>query len=344
MHGHGGRAPAAAAYPQEVTVFLRPSSKRRTVDRPVHLTRADWWGVLRRTVREYQQDNLGDWAAALTYRAVMSLFPGILVLVAVLGWTGESTLRRAADEVGAFAPGAVREVLDNALGELQRGQQATAGVVALFGVVLALWAASGYVSAFMRASNAIYDVPEGRPVWKTLPIRVGITLVTSIAVAAVAIALVFTGPLAQRTGEFLHLGSGFVRVWDIAKWPLVVLVIALMFALLYWAAPNARQGGWRWITPGCLLAVLIWLIASAGFALYAANFGSYNKIYGSLAGIIVFLIWMWIGNIALLLGAEFDAELQRGRAIAGGHPAGEEPYVELRDKPDDSDRPASDLR
>lgn len=323
----------------------RSETGRQAPQGPTEFTRRDWWGVLKRTVKEYQEDNLGDWAAALTYRAVMSLFPGILVLVALLGLTGADTARRASAEVGAYAPGAVRDVLDNALTELQRGRGATAGLVAVLGVLLALWSASGYVSGFMRASNAIYDVPEGRPMWKTLPIRLGVTVVCAVAIAAVAVALVFTGPVAARTGEFLHLGAGVVRVWDIAKWPLVIVVIALIFALLYWASPNARQGGWRWISPGSVLAVLIWLAASAGFALYAANFGSYNKIYGSLAGIIVFLIWLWISNAALLLGAEFDAELHRARALAEGHPPDQEPYLELRDPPDDDpDRSDPDLK
>lgn len=320
------------------------STNRQAPQGPTQLTRGDWWSVLKRTVKEYKEDNLSDWAAALTYRAVMSLFPGILVLVALHGLTGADTAQRASAELGAYAPGAVRDVLDNALTELQRGRGATAGLVAVFGLLLALWSASGYVSGFMRASNAIYDVPEGRPMWKTLPTRLGVTIVCVIAIVAVALALVFTGPVAQRTGEFLHLGTGVVRIWDIAKWPLVIIVIALIFALLYWASPNARQGGWRWITPGSLLAVLIWLLASAGFALYAANFGSYNKIYGSLAGIIVFLIWLWISNIALLLGAEFDAELHRERAMSEGHPADQEPYVELRDEPEDPDRPDPDLK
>ncbi|GAA1417308.1 YihY/virulence factor BrkB family protein [Catellatospora coxensis] len=320
---------------------MSSSSARQVPQGPTEFTRRDWWGVLKRTVKEYQDDNLSDWAAALTYRAVMSLFPGILVLVALLGLTGADTARRASAEVGAYAPGAVRDVLDNALTELQRGRGATAGLVAVLGVLLALWSASSYVSGFMRASNAIYDVPEGRPMWKTLPIRLGVTVVCALAISVVAVALVFTGPVAARTGEFLHLGAGVVRIWDIAKWPLVIAVIALIFALLYWASPNARQGGWRWISPGSVLAVLIWLAASAGFALYAANFGSYNKIYGSLAGIIVFLIWLWISNAALLLGAEFDAELHRARAIAEGHPPAEEPYVELRDPPDPAEGRAS---
>jgi len=198
------------------------------------------------------------------------------------------------------------------------------------GVLGALWSASGYIGAFMRAANAIYDVPEGRPVWMTLPIRLGITILTGVLLVVTALAVVLTGGLAQALGRLLHLGHTAVLVWDIAKWPVILIIISLLFAILYWASPNARHGGFRWISPGGVLAVVIWLAASAGFALYVVNFGNYNKTYGSLAAVIVFLVWLWISNIAILLGAEFDAELQRGRAIAAGHPADEEPYVELR--------------
>jgi membrane protein len=193
-----------------------------------------------------------------------------------------------------------------------------------------LWLASRYVAAFMRASNAIYDVPEGRPVWKTLPIRIGVTVVVMVLLAMSAVAVVATGGLAERLGRLLGIGSTAIRVWDIAKWPVLLLIVGLLFALLYWASPNARQPV-RWITPGGILAVVVWVVASAGFAVYVANFGSYNKTYGSLASVIIFLVWLWLSNTALLLGAELNAELERGRAIASGHPPEEEPYLELRD-------------
>src|SRR5439155_14995366 len=195
----------------------------------------------------------------------------------------------------------------------------------------ALWSASGYISAFMRATNAIFDVPEGRPVWKTLPVRLGLTIVTGALLALSVLTIVFTGRLAALVGRLIGAGSVAVRVWDIAKWPVLVFAISLMIAILYWAAPNARQPGFRWITPGSLLATLLWLLASGGFALYVANFSSYNKTYGTLGGVIAFLVWLWLSNIVILLGAEFDAELDRARAIAAGQPAGQEPYVELRD-------------
>jgi membrane protein len=182
----------------------------------------------------------------------------------------------------------------------------------------------------MRASNAIYDVPEGRPIWKTLPIRIGVTVVLAVLLTLTALAVVLTGGLADRIGRMLGIGHAAVTVWDIAKWPILLVIVSIMFALLYWASPNAKQG-FRWVTPGGLLAVGVWVIASAAFAFYAANFGSYNKTYGALAGVIIFLVWLWISNIAVLLGAELNAELERGRAIAAGHPSEAEPYMELRD-------------
>jgi membrane protein len=298
---------------------------------PTELGRRSWWQILKRTGKQFREDNLTDWAAALTYYGVLSLFPGLLVLVSVLRLTGKATTQKVLDNLTATAPGPAHSILTTAITNLQNGQQSTAGILAFVGVVGALWSASGYIAAFMRAANAIYDVPEGRPVWKTLPIRLGVTIVTGVIVAAAALAVVFTGGLARQVGKLLHLGSSVVLVWDIAKWPVLVVLISLLFAVLYWASPNAKHGGFRWVSPGGLLAVVVWLVASGGFALYVANFGSYNKTYGSLAAVIVFLVWMWISNVAILLGAEFEAEMQRGRAIEAGHPADDEPYMELRD-------------
>ena len=304
---------------------------------PSDLGRRSWWGVLRRTVAGVQRDNLTDWAAALTYYGVLSLFPGLLALVALLGVFGPATTEPVVDSLSRIAPGPVRDILNQAVPALQRSQGA--GVLALIGLLGAVWSASGYVGAFMRASNAIYEVPEGRPFWKTIPTRLAITVVTGVLVAVSALAVVLTGPLAAAVGRLIGLEAATVTVWDIAKWPILVLVVALIFAILYAASPNVRHSGWRWISPGALLAVVLWIVASAGFGVYVANFGSYNKTYGVLAGVIVFLVWLWISNLAVLLGAEFDAELERARAIEQGHPATEEPYVELRDS---SKLPASE--
>ena len=289
------------------------------------------WEVLKRTVREYRQDNLSDWAAALTYYAILSLFPGLLVLVSGLRLLGQSAVNAVVDNLSGIAPGTVQTILRNAVENIQKSSQGGASVLAIVSIAAALWSASGYVAAFMRAANAIYDVPEGRPIWKKLPVRLGVTIVTGVIVAASAFAVVFTGRLAEQLGRLIGVGHQAVQVWNVAKWPVLVLVISLVLAILYWAAPNARQGGFRWVSPGGVVAVLIWLLGSAGFALYVAHFGSYNKTYGSIAAIIVFLIWLYLSNTAILLGAELDAELERGRALKAGHPPEAEPYTELRD-------------
>ena len=205
-----------------------------------------------------------------------------------------------------------------------------AGALAIVGIVAGLWSASGYVAGFMRAANVIYDVPEGRPMWKTTPVRLGVTVVMVVLLAASIVMVTVTGGLATKVGHGLGIGSAAVTTWEIAKWPVLLIVVSIMFTILYWASPNARRR-FRWISPGSAIAVITWIVASGLFALYVANFGHYNKVYGSLGGIIVFLIWMWISNVALLFGAELDAELERGRAIAGGLPPDQEPFTELRD-------------
>jgi membrane protein len=183
----------------------------------------------------------------------------------------------------------------------------------------------------MRASNAIYDVPEGRPIWKTLPIRLGVTAVIGLMLIISAFIVIFTGDVAKVVGDTIGLGDAAVTTWGIVKWPVLILIVSLMFAILYWASPNAKTGGFRWVSPGGIFAVVIWVVASAAFAFYLASFASYNKTYGTLGGIIAFLVWLWISNIAIMLGAELDAELERGRAIAAGHSPDDEPFLQLRD-------------
>nr|WP_189937219.1 YihY/virulence factor BrkB family protein [Streptomyces sulfonofaciens] len=290
---------------------------------------SSWQAALKRTPKEFKGDNLTDWAAALTYYGVLSIFPALLALVSILGLAGTGTIRPLMDNLGALAPGAVRDVLNSSLKQLEAGQ-GRAGIGLAIGIAVALWSASGYIAAFMRASNAVYDIGEGRPVWKTLPVRLAITVVVVVLLAAIAVGVVFTGTLARRTGAVLGLGNTAVTVWNFAKWPVMVVLFMVIVAVLYWASPNVKRP-FRWVSPGSTVAVLIWILASAAFAVYVANFGSYNKTYGSLAVIIIFLIWLWISNIAVLLGLEFNAELERARAIDSGHPPGEEPYAEPRD-------------
>ncbi|MET7708899.1 YihY/virulence factor BrkB family protein [Micromonospora sp. NPDC005413] len=300
-------------------------------DSPTDLPGSGWKAALRRTISEFQDDSLTDWAAALTYYGVLSIFPGLLVLISLLGLLGESATQGVRDTVNQAVPDdSIQKIIEGAITQAQ-GNGGLASVAAIIGLVAAFWSASGYIGAFMRASNTIYDVPEGRPIWKTLPIRLGVTAVIGVLLLASAVIVVFTGRLAELVGDAVGLGSTAVAVWDIAKWPVLLILVSLMFAILYWASPNARHGGFRWVSPGGVLAVVIWLVISGLFAFYVSNFGSYNKTYGALAGVIIFLVWLWLSNVAILLGAEFDAELERGRAIAAGHDVDDEPYVELRD-------------
>jgi membrane protein len=300
-------------------------------DGPTDLEGRSWLGVLKRTVTEFRDDNLTDWAAALTYYAVLAIFPALIVLVSVLGLIGESATQPLIDNLGTVAPGPAKEIFTSAIENIE-GSQGAAGVFFVVGLLGAIWSASGYIAAFMRASNAIYEIEEGRPLWKTLPLRVGLTLLLMVLTAVSAIGVTLSGGLAQEAGSLIGVGETAVDVWNLAKWPVLLLFVSFLFAVLYWAAPNVKQPGFRWITPGGVLAVLGWVIASVAFAFYVSNFGSYNKTYGTLAGPIVFLVWLWISNIMILLGAEFNAELERGRAIEEGmRPEDREPFVEPRD-------------
>ena len=288
-----------------------------------------WLAAGKRSVKEFKNDILQDRAAALTYYSIQSIFPLLLVLVSLLGLIGKSDTQPLVSNLTAVAPASVRQTILSSVNHLQHGHSA-AGLLAVIGIVTGLWSASSYVAAFMRASNTIYDVPEGRPAWKTYPIRLGVTLILVVLLVAATLIVVVTGSLARHVGTVLGAGSAAVTAWDIAKWPVLLIIFAVMLAVLYWASPNARHG-LRRVAPGGLLAVVVWLVASGLFALYVANFGHYNKVYGSIAGVIIFLIWMWISNLAILLGAQFNAELARGRAIDAGAAPDAEPYVELRD-------------
>ena len=313
----------------------------RIPDQPTDLSKGSWMGVLKRTVKEFQDDNLTDWAAALTYFSVLAIFPALLALVSLLGVIGSSATQPLLDNLSTVAPGPAKDIFTSAIQNLQRSSGA-AGLLFFVGLAGALWSASGYVAAFMRASNAIYEVGEGRPIWKTLPTRVLTTVVLLLMLAAVALGVTFTGPLAEQVGQLIGLGSTGVKVWDIVKWPVILVVVMTMFAILYWAAPNVKHPRFRWVSPGSIAAVVLWIIASAGFAFYVANFAAYNKTYGALGGVIVFLVWLWISNIAVLFGAELNAETERGRQIEAGHPPDKEPFLEPRDtrKLDDREKEA----
>jgi membrane protein len=305
--------------------------ERRAPDDVTDLPKQSWKGVLKRAWAEFQDDNGTDWAAALTYYGVLSIFPMMLALVSLLGLFGQSATQPVLDNISTIAPGPAKDILTRAIQNLQKSQ-GSAGVVFFFGLAAAIWSASGYVGAFMRAANDVWDVEEGRPAWKTIPVRLGVTVVLLVLVTISALAVVVTGPLAKSIGDIVGLGSTAVMVWDIAKWPVLIFVVSFMIALLYYATPNVKHPKFQWVSPGSLLAVLLWIAASALFAFYVANFSSYNKTYGALGGVIVFLTWLWITNNVIVLGAELNAEIERGRQIQGGlRPHDKEPFLEPRD-------------
>lgn len=310
-----------------------PSRKveRREPDTPIALGWRGWWDALRRTAQEFRDDELAARSAALTYYSVMSLFPALLVAIAILGLAGESVTDAVLDDAERALPGSAHDVAAGAVEELQRSSGGLGSLFAVVGLVWAVWSASGYVRAFIQAANAVYEVPEGRPLWKVTPVRLALTLGLMLLGCVGALVVVVTGGIARRTGDALGLGDTSLTAWAFAKWPLLFVLFGGMLALLYWCAPNARPGGWRWVTPGSLVALALWMGASALFAAYVANFSHYNQTYGAIGGVMVFLVWLRLSNLAILLGLEFDAELARGRAMAGGLPEEAEPYVHPRD-------------
>ena len=281
--------------------------------------------TLKRVYAEFREDNLADWAAALTYYGLLSLFPALIALVSLIGLVGdpETTTRKVTEVIAEIGPESAAETFSGPV-ESIASNRGTAGFAFILGLAVALWSASGYVGAFIRASNLIYATEESRPFWKLRPLQIAITLAMVILAALLAVGLVLTGPIVDAIAGVVGLGSTAVTIWEIAKWPVMAAVFVGMVSLLYYTAPDAELRGFRWVTPGAGVAIVVWALASAGFALYVANFGSYDKTYGTLGGAVTFLIWLWITNIAVLLGAELNAELERSREIEAGVSGAEE--------------------
>ena len=296
----------------------------RRPEGPAHPRNGSALQTIKRTLSEFSEDNLTDSAAALTYYAILSIFPALLALVAIVGLVGDphTVTKEMTTLVTSIGPASAAQTFKAPIEGLTKSS-GTAGILLIVGIASALWTASGYVGAFMRASNVIYEVEEGRSIIKLRPLQMLVTLVLVVLLALVLVALVLTGPLASKVGSAVGIGSSAVTVWNIAKWPVLLIVVSFMIALLYYASPNAKLRSLRSIVPGAFLAMVVWLVASAAFAFYVANFGSYNKTYGTLGGIIIFLVWMWITNVAILLGAEVNAERERSRQLRDGTPGAE---------------------
>jgi membrane protein len=312
----------------------------RQPEGPAHARKGSAVQTLKRTMTEFSEDNLTDSAAALTYYAVLSIFPALIALISIVGLVGDpaTITRTMTDIVSSIGPASAAETFRGPIEGLTRSSGA-AGILLIAGIAAALWTASGYVGAFMRASNVIYEVEEGRSFIKLRPLQMLVTLLLVVLLALVLLALVLTGPVASAVGSAVGIGDTAVTVWNIAKWPVLFLVVVFMIALLYYASPNAKLRGLKSILPGAALAIVVWLVASAAFAFYVANFGSYNKTYGALGGVIVFLVWLWITNLAILLGAELNAERERSRQLEEGTPEAErEIQLEERSEPKEKKR------
>ena len=293
------------------------------------------FATLKRTATEFQEDNLTDWAAALTYYGLLSLFPALIALVAIVGLFGDpkSTTRTITDMVTSIGPKSAAQTFADPIRSIT-SNRAGAGIALIVGLAVALWSASGYVGAFMRASHIIYETPEGRPFWKLRPLQIAVTLAMILMMVIVALGLVLTGPIVKAVAEPIGLSSTATTIWDIAKWPVLAAIFITMISLLYYASPNVKLRGFRWVTPGSVFALVAWVIASAAFAFYVANFGSYNKTYGALGGLIVLLMWFWITNLAILFGHQLNAERERSLEIEEGTPRAErEIQLEPRAEP-----------
>jgi membrane protein len=303
----------------------------RKPDAPTDLTKRSWFYVLRKTMHEFSEDQCTDLAAALTYYAVLAMFPAMIALISVLGVIGEGT--KAVKTIhDTLEPLVSQDALNTITRNLEGVVNAPgAGVALVIGILAALWSASGYVGAFGRAMNRIYEIQEGRPFWKLRPVMLALTVVAVLLAAIALLMLIVSGPIAESIGNVIGLGSTAVTVWSIVKWPILALVVVLVVGLLYYVTPNVQQPKFRWISVGAAVAILVWVLASVAFAFYVANFSSYNKTYGSLAGVIVTLLFLWITNLALLFGGELDAELERGRQLQAGIAAEEELQLPARD-------------
>jgi membrane protein len=308
-----------------------PPDDARKPDSPADIPKPSWKYILRKTAREFTSDQCTDLAASLTYYGVLAAFPALLAIVSLLGLVGdaEETANGLLDLLGGLVPGSTLDAIREPVHTLTSSSAAGIGLVT--GILGALWSASGYVGAFSRAMNRVYAIDEGRPFWKLRPMTLAVTVLAVVGAVLVAVLLVASGPVAETIGSFLGLGETALLVWNVVKWPVIVAIAIVLIAVLYYATPNVQQPKFRWMSIGALVALLTWVVASALFGLYVANFSSYNATYGSIGGVIVFLLWVWISNIALLFGAELDAEIERGRELQAGIEAEETIKLPPRD-------------
>jgi membrane protein len=292
--------------------------------------RRSLWYVLRKSGREFVDDRCTDVAATLTYYAVLAVFPAAVAVLSVFGVVGKAdrAVNGVLDVLRPLVSSSVLHDVDVALTHLSRSDAAPVALVV--GILGALWSASAYVAAFGRAMNRVYEVEEGRPFWRLRPMQLLVTLVTVVlSVAALAI-LVVSGKVTDAVGNRLDIGQQARDAWEIAKWPALALIVIAAVAILYHFTPNVRLPRFRVLSTGAFVAIVVWVVASAAFAFYVVNFSHYDHTYGSVAGVVVALLWLWLTNLALLFGAELDSELERARELHRGLPAEERLQLPVR--------------
>jgi membrane protein len=290
-------------------------------------------GTIKRTLKEFSEDGLTDWAASLTYYGILALFPALTALLSIVGLL--TNPQQLTEAITAVVPAQAAETLNPVIEQIA-GNSGAAGLGLIIGVAAAIWSASGYVGAFTRAANVVYETPEGRKVWKLKPLQLLITLIGILFAALILAMLVLSGPVVDAIGQSIGLGDTVLNIWSWAKWPVILVLLALMIAVLYYSTPNVKLRGFSFISPGAIVAILVAVVASALFAFYVGNFGSYNKTYGALAGVVIFLIWFWLINLALLFGIELNAEIERTKELKQGVPRAEkEIQLDARATPKD---------
>jgi membrane protein len=329
FHGNRAADPAAAGDPAPETDEI--SGTRADYAPTGADPKPTTFGTIKRTLKEFSEDNLTDWAAALTYYGVLALFPALIALTSIVGLF--TTPQQLTDALTAVLPQQAATTLNPVIDQIA-GNNSTASIGLIVGLAAAIWSASGYVGAFTRAANVVYETPEGRKIWKLKPLQLLVTLVGVLFAAVILAMLVLSGPVVDAIASAIGVGETGQTVWNVVKWPVVLVVLALMIAVLYYSTPNVKLRGFKWVSPGAGVAILVAIVASALFAFYVANFGSYNKTYGALAGVVVFLIWFWLINLALLFGIEMDAEIERTKELKEGVPrADKEIQLDARQDP-----------
>jgi membrane protein len=349
MSGASARTPHEGAHPGTAQDSRDPDAARDEQDSApgddnISRERADYapvgadakpttGGTIKRTLKEFSEDGLTDWAATLTYYGILALFPALTALLSIVGLL--TNPQQLTDAITAVVPAQAANTLNPVIQQIA-GSSKSASLGLVIGIAAAVWSASGYVGAFTRAANVVYETPEGRKVWKLKPLQLLVTLIGILFAALILAMLVLSGPVVDAIGQSIGLGGTVLDIWSWAKWPVILVLLALMIAVLYYATPNVRLRGFKWVSPGAAVAIVVAIVASALFAFYVGNFGSYNKTYGALAGVVIFLIWFWLINLALLFGIELDAEIERTKELKEGVPRAEkEIQLDARATPKD---------